>query len=141
MVGSERSLWGTLHRNLGPYGVIRRIENAAGIGTPDVVYCLKGRAGWLELKNLHSWPVRPATPLRVPHLTIEQVLWLEEWVATQGRADTLLQVDRTYLLLDPVVTRRLFERALTQADIRAEAKVVGENRLPTQELLKWLTRD
>ena len=136
---AEANLWAALRRGLGPYGALIRVENALGSGTPDVAYCLNGCAGWLELKRLIAWPVRPTTPLRVPHLTAEQVLWLEAWVKARGSAWCLLQVGGTYLLLDPAMTRALYERRLTQGDLRGGAAVVGGPHLPVAALLRCLT--
>jgi hypothetical protein len=138
-VTAEAALWTTLRRGLSPYGVLARVENALGSGTPDVAYCLNGHAGWLELKRLVAWPVRPGTPLRVPHLTAEQVLWLEAWVKARGAAWCLLQVGGTYMLLDPAMTRGVYERRLTQSDLRGGAAVVGGPHLPVDELLRCLT--
>jgi len=137
-MAGEANLRAAVKRALSPYGVVKRVENAADVGTPDVAYCLKGRAGWLELKHLPAWPVRPATPVRIAHLRPEQVLWLEAWCAAGGAAFLLLQVATTYLLLTAGAARRLYRRELTATELRAAALVGGERVFPTEEILRCL---
>ena len=148
---SERGLWGSLRKHLSPFGKLERIENAAGIGTPDVAYCLRhptadgvtpARSGWLELKELDAWPKRPLTPIRIPKLKLEQVLWLESWDRAGGAAHALLQVERAYFLLPPRTVRAIWDRQVTRAEINLfwlDAR--GESgSFPTRSLLKCLVR-
>lgn len=146
-MGSEgqSGLWGTVRKQLEPYGRLGRLENSVEAGWSDVVYCLSVPArpavtGFLELKHLAGWPVRPGTAVNVPHLTVEQVLFLEGWTAAGSRADLLMQVDRDYVLLDACGTRSLYEHELTKAHVLMTAHVVGTRRFPTRELVRWLTR-
>lgn len=60
-----------------------RIENKVSCGVPDVhfagmAYRHKGcgvLTGWIELKVVPKWPKHPKTPIRLPHLTDDQVNW------------------------------------------------------------------
>jgi hypothetical protein len=70
------------------------VENSVHPGTPDV-NCL---AGWIELKWKRNWPVRPTTPLRLPHFTSTQKRWLLKRHALGGNSWLLLQVKRDWLL-------------------------------------------
>jgi hypothetical protein len=135
---AETSLWGRLHRHLGPYGRLIRIENRVETGMPDVYYCLRGATGWLELKQLPAWPKRAGTPIRIGHLTREQVIWLEAERANGGAAHLLLQVGRDILLLDPSAVRDLFTRALTREHLRHRAVVGHEGPFPTIPLVRYL---
>lgn len=73
------------------------IENGATHpGTPDISYA----EGWLELKALDRWPVRPDTPLRVPHFTPQQRIFLIRRCKAGGRAYVLLTVGRDWLLFN-----------------------------------------
>jgi hypothetical protein len=64
-------------------------------GFPDLPYCLyDGIAGLLELKVRDAWPVRPSTPVRIPHFTHQQKTFLEDWVACGGDAGVLLRVGK-----------------------------------------------
>lgn len=69
------------------------VENPAHPGTPDVNYC----HGWIELKAASWWPERVATPLRVPHFTQQQKIWLMRRHRAGGRADVLLMVGNEWL--------------------------------------------
>lgn len=71
------------------------IENRVGVlGTPDVNYV----EGWIELKWIRSWPVRPDTPVKIDHFTIQQRRWLNRRWNAGGNAWLLLQVQREWLL-------------------------------------------
>lgn len=73
-----------------------RVENGAGAGTPDLNYA----DGWVELKELPSWPATPGWPVRVPHFRPEQRVWLRYRRQRGGRAHLLLKVGSDWLLLD-----------------------------------------
>lgn len=141
-MSSEHALWTTLRSNLSVYGRLQRIESPLVKGIPDVIYCLLGQTGWLELKELGAWPVRPTTNLRIPTLELEQILFMETWEAapSNGSAHLLLQVDRTYLLLNSKMARKIYERSAVRAEIEANALVRGEAKLPTRALVKVLTK-
>lgn len=73
------------------------VENPAYPGTPDVNYI----GGWLELKWKRHWPKGADTPLRMPHFTPQQRVWLTRRARKGGTALVLLQVGQEYLLLLP----------------------------------------
>lgn len=73
-----------------------RIENAVSIGVPDVNY----KDGWIELKYAASWPRRDKTPLRLPHFTPQQRVWLRRRWRLGGRAFLLLRVVDEFMLFD-----------------------------------------
>ena len=75
------------------------VENAVQPGTPDIEYI----GGWIELKSVASWPARPDTPLRVPHFTVIQRLWITVRCKKGGVAWVLLRVGREWLLLPGIV--------------------------------------
>ena len=58
------------------------VEAGGAPGIPDVAHAL----GWMELKVVKAWPVRPDTPLRVPHFTAQQ----REWI--RARCTALVQL-------------------------------------------------
>lgn len=144
----ESGLWRTVKSHLSPFGELRRIENGVGTGEGDVVYCLTSpkpgslpATGWLELKSGADYPVRPMTPLRAPHLTIEQVQFAEDWSAAGGRAWLLLKSPPWFLLFDPPGTRGLYELKVAAADGPAVAKVAGMGKFPLGRVLRALTQD
>jgi hypothetical protein len=133
---SERSLWETVRRNLGPLGDLERVENRVGVGTLDVSYCFAGAEGTLELKYLHAWPRRQETPIVIPHLTLDQVTRQAKRAAAGGRVFTLLRVKGAcYALLDADATRRLYQRRLTRTTLPVVAIVYAEGAFPTNEII------
>jgi hypothetical protein len=86
-----------------------RVENPVGPGTPDVHYCVEGMTGWLELKEIPAWPKRSDTPVRLPHYTKEQRLWIMDYASHGGRVHLLLRIARPkfYLLFGPEVAVHL----------------------------------
>jgi anti-sigma factor ChrR (cupin superfamily) len=94
----------------------------------------------LELKELDNWPKRTTTTIKIPSLTIDQVLFLERWQASGGSAHLLLQVERTYLLLKTSTVRAIWATSATRGELEAQAVVKGEIRLPTLQLVRALTR-
>ena len=71
------------------------VENSVQEGTPDIntVY------GWLELKQLPAWPVRPDTPVGNGLLRPGQGPWLARRCAHGGAAWVLLRIGREWILL------------------------------------------
>lgn len=140
---TESDFWGVVRRHLSPYGRLQRIEShLTATGIPDVAYCLMGNAGWLELKHLNAWPKRSSTTLNVPHLKLEQVLFLEDWTRhpARGHAYGLFQVAQDYLLLTPTTVRRVFERRATEDELLREALVHGAGTFPTIALARVLIK-
>lgn len=135
---SERGLWHTVKRELGPYGRLKRIENRVDTGMPDVLYCFAGVTGFLELKEEESWPSRATTPVTVKCLTNEQVEWHKWWKSGGGKVHTLLQVSKDYLLLTPDDTKRLYQKEFPKDALINAAIVFGSRRLPTRALLRCL---
>ena len=72
-------------------GHIVRIENAIGIGTPDIEYCFEGVAGWVEVEEVH-WPRSLDSVVEFPHLTQEQKLFLTQRALSAGNAFVLAHV-------------------------------------------------
>jgi len=137
---SERALWATVRRHLGPYLDLVRVENRAGSGTLDLSWAGLGAEGWLELKHLHGWPIRPETPVVVRRLTLDQVTWLERRAARGGRAHLLLRVAREgYALLAPPAVRELYERRLTRDALHMVALLWATGRFPKLDVLRALT--
>jgi hypothetical protein len=72
------------------------IENSLGDGgTPD----LNCTAGWIEIKQLPSWPIRPDTVVRPPHFEPEQRHFLRTRCSQGGNAWMMLVVGNTWNLV------------------------------------------
>jgi hypothetical protein len=97
---TEKALWRALrpHLNVEHWHAIR-VENPALPGTPDVNYVGHGVEGWIELKQIASWPKDKRDLVRIPHYRPEQKEWLSTRFAKGGRCYMLLQAGRRWLLL------------------------------------------
>lgn len=90
-----------------------RVENPCLPGTPDLNFA----EGWIELKAVKEWPKRETTPLRVPHFTQQQRVWLTRRHEKGGLALLLLQVADEFLLLSGVDAATLLGNA-TRDELR-----------------------
>lgn len=72
------------------------VENAVGApGVPDVAYA----GGWLELKDVDSWPARADSPVVIPHWTPQQRVWHLKWARAGGASWVFIKCLDSYLLL------------------------------------------
>lgn len=78
------------------------VENPTHAGTPDV----NCSTCWIELKALPAAPVKDTTPVRVPHFTQQQKIWLLKRCLSGGRADLLIMIGREWILLDGLTAAR-----------------------------------
>lgn len=86
----ESSLWAWLRDGAPRDAVLERVENSAGVGTPDVFGCWRG---WSFACELKVWP-RELEP--------EQASFLRRWHAAGGRAWVLWKVENMcYILRAP----------------------------------------
>lgn len=143
----ESAYWPTVRESLSPFGVLRRIENSAGSGEGDVLYCLTrpkpgspAATGFVELKSLPAYPARRSTPIRPPHLSKEQVLFAEEWDGAGGRAWLLLRAPPWHLLFDARGIRMLHQGEVAAMDGPAVARAAGMGRFPVGPILRCLTQ-
>ena len=136
---TEAALWTTTRGALSPYGRLVRVENPATPGTPDVYYSFPGgRRGWIELKHLDEWPARFDTPIRIPHLTLDQVMWMEEEVRMGGRAFLLLQVEQCYMLVLPKHARLIFDCQMVKEDVLDRALIAARGQFPALGVVQLL---
>ena len=136
---TESSDWQAVHRALSPFGRLIRVENHACLGTPDVWARLRGVGMWLELKHLPNLPKRPATKIRIEHLTLDQVLWLEAEQAAGGRAWLLLHAGADWFLCAPDVARGLYEARYTAEELGAACTEHARGAGAVRGLLARLT--
>lgn len=87
----EQLLWQLVK----PYipGHYNRVENAAGVGMPDVNFCHEGRESWLELKVARGGHKDPLSLLEP-----EQIIWHMKRVHEQGRVYVMVR-DSNWLTL------------------------------------------
>lgn len=130
-MSNEHQMWDYTRTRLAPYGRLKRIENSipSEVGTPDVYYRLKfpgggeqpNFSGWLELKHLEADDVEEHKALKIPTLTLDQVMWLEDEWKLGGNAFLLLRVGKAFMLLEPSSVRAIYHEFCTYAHIRHEA--------------------
>lgn len=74
-------------RALGLRHHFERVENAVGVGDPDVDYCIDGVAGKMELKYVPKHPARLATPVlgRGKGMRRSQIVWAAKRLHAGGR--------------------------------------------------------
>lgn len=116
-------------------GALRRldavaVENRVMSGTPDVNFI----GGWLELKWVRAWPVKPETPLLIPHYTIEQKAWGIRRMMRGGYCGLLLQVRAQWLLFDAVTAAACVGKSNREV-LTNQAQHVWMKGLDKKELL------
>lgn len=99
-MGSERSLWKTLDRNMKEYWEAERVENPVGPGTPDLYVTMKanGNMHWIELKHVHGYPKRATTIVDVDHFTPQQRSFIRRHSRIGANVWVLIQIHRDYFL-------------------------------------------
>lgn len=99
-MANEKLLWQQMSNNAPHEMHIKRIENSALKGMPDVHYTMGQRSGFIELKHILNGPARPDTIVRIEHLTPEQKIF--NWKERQagGECHLLLWIGDKYLLFD-----------------------------------------
>lgn len=112
------------------------MENPVKPGTPDVNY----REGWIELKWLRRWPVRPDTVVAIDHFTIQQRRFLRDRWRRGGHAWLLLQVRRDWLLFPGPVAHDIVGR-VTRDELNEKAHRHWTSGLADKELRRCLTTD
>ncbi len=110
-----------------------RVENGVDMGTPDC----NTIHGWFEYKHVKEWPKRGG-PLRIPHFTPQQRVWLRRRWRTHGEGDKghgawmVLQVARDIMLFDGETAARVVGNA-NKKDLFEAAICVWEGRFPKAE--------
>lgn len=92
---AERDLNDRLRAALAGWDPVR-VENAVGVGTPDINYV----SGWIESKQLPEWPKRPETPVRVEHYVPAQRGWHVKRTSAGGRVHVVIEVADTVMVFD-----------------------------------------
>lgn len=115
---AESALSKLIMRHLLSAGDALRIENMAGVGTPDINYCIAGCEGWIENKWIAAWPVRETNIVRLDHFTAAQRVWHARRARAGGKSFVLLQVSR------PTNTYALFTGAWAAASL-GRCSIVG----------------
>jgi len=76
-----------------------RHEDKFNSGIADVSFICGGNHGWVELKQLDKWPVRPSTIVRCKHYTTQQRHFLKAKGEHGGNTWLFVKIGRDYLLM------------------------------------------
>lgn len=124
-----------------------RVENPAHPGTPDINFCgpnwvpfLPPIEGWIELKEIASWPCRASTIVRMEHFTNQQRIWLERRWRHSGAAWLLVKVDQTWLLFSGETGARVAGRVVREELEAAATKVWRNSAEMKAEIARCLSR-
>ena len=67
-------------------------EDALSEGIPDLSYGIDGVNGWIELKQIDNFPVRPETKMKPKKYTVEQVNWLVKRGKKGGKCFVMVKI-------------------------------------------------
>lgn len=95
---NESTVWSYLKQGMKHYWIAFRIESCAGNGVPDVCFAMPGFFGFIELKYIKEWPVRPSTLVKLP-LRPEQVLWIKRYGSCVGKVWAFIRIEDDFFLL------------------------------------------
>lgn len=128
---SEKDVTRALCRLLAPLHAVR-LEDALGkAGIPDINIC----TGWLEAKNLKSYPVRETTPVRLKHpYTDDQKAWAAKRTAAGGKVWLVVKVANDWFIFLPPESYLVGE--LTKVEMKEKALAWFHFEPPQEELLK-----
>lgn len=121
-------------RTLKPLDAVS-VENPAYPGTPDVNFV----EGWVELKWIRRWPVRPETEVKIDHYTPQQRVWLKRRWMKGGNVWLLLQVGAEWLLFDGDTAAEVVGRA-TRKELQLAAHAYWPEGLRDHELRQIMER-
>lgn len=141
---TESKLWANHVSKLRSFGKIERLENVLANGWSDVVYGLRWQTepthfGWIELKHLSHWPARAQTLVRLPHFTVDQVVFLEGWGRAGVGAWLLAQIADEFVLINWRHARHV-QRGLTAQGLLGATAVRGIGAFPVGKVLRELTK-
>ena len=137
---SEKAFWHSLAKNMAKGKYWReatRHEDKMQAGIADVSFVgNNGKHGWIELKQINEWPVRPTTLVRMPHFTDAQRIWLKRKGEAGGNTWILVKIDRDVLLFHWEYAPLL--GFLDGQNIMGYAAGIWKNRVDYEELGKLL---
>lgn len=111
------------------------IENMTSSGVPDINYT----DGWIELKHLSKFPKRPSTPVRIPHFTDVQRLWLTTREKRGGKTWLLLQCGREWFLFTGTVAAE-YVGNVTRAELQGLSTWHSKTGLHKEEIIACLSQ-
>lgn len=129
MIRSESDVWKLLKGKAGNDIMLQRFECSMPGGVPDVHYLTcNGVSGWIELKYIKELPKRESTPIRIPHFTQQQKLWIQTYGSLGGNAWVFVCLPSDWcFLFSWKVVHCLGEWDLHEMGMNAEMEGCGRN--------------
>ena len=96
---NESDLWAHFYNFIKDrMAIMYRVEANIPLGIPDVHYVTNRKAGWIELKQVKA-PKKSSSPVRIPHFTQAQRVWLANYGSAGGLAFILVGVGASWYLM------------------------------------------
>ena len=96
---SEQRMWQIIREGMRSLWDAHRHEDKLSLGVPDVSYGLRGINGWIELK-WHPAVNDEDKPIRFPHFSMDQKMWLLMRGKKGGNCYVMIQVGKRFFLFD-----------------------------------------
>ena len=118
---------------------VQSVEDRYSTGIPDLSYGAKGVNGWIELKQIASWPKKDDTLVKPQHYTAEQVNWLVRRGKKGGCCWVLVRVGKDEHFLFSFIYARMVQKGMTRLDYFANCKAYWDGPIDSHDLLNQLT--
>lgn len=113
-------------------------EDMYSEGIPDLSFGAKGVNGWIELKQIAAWPVRPGTPAKPDRYTPQQVNWLMRRNRRGGSCFVMVKVGEGEYFLFAGNMARHVARGLVRSDYYTMCLASWQGSIVPHELLRHL---
>jgi hypothetical protein len=136
----EQKLYDWLVRKIGHRAMLERVENRVKKDTPDLYLSIKAQpvtddrplSGWIELKCLDAFPVKPTTTVKLPHWTNGQRYWAIRHRTYGGNTWLLVQVGDEVFVFNAV---ELATNDWTRAEWRSYGVRLDTKACSTEDVL------
>lgn len=132
MFRRENTLKKYLIKLMGTRWDVQSHEDQFSEAIPDLSYGFNKRNGWIELKQVESWPKKPDTPVRIKRYTPQQVNWLNNRQKKGGSCYILIKVEDDYFMFHATHGRDL-RGGLTKAEYYTRSIVFWERSVDIEE--------
>ena len=136
----EQKLYDWLVRKIGHTSMLERVENRVKKDTPDLYFSTKASpatddrppTGWIELKCLDAFPVKPTTTVKLPHWTTGQRYWAIRHRTCGGNTWLVVQVGDEVFVFNAV---ELATNDWTRAEWRSYGVRLDKKACSTEDVL------
>ncbi len=136
----EQKLYDWLVRKIGHRAMLERVENRVKKDTPDLYFSTKASpatddrpmSGWIELKCLDAFPVKPTTTVKLPHWTTGQRYWAIRHKTYGGNTWLVVQIGDEVFVFNAV---ELATNDWTRAEWRSYGQRLDKKACSTEDVL------